>query len=314
MKKVIYNKFGGVDLLEMVDAELPAVTATSVLVKVKAVSINPIDWKIREGEMKLMSGSKFPKEVGIDFSGVVEQVGDSVKGFKPGDEVFGSVDQFKRGVLAEYVAVAETDIATKPKDISFETAAAIPVVGFAALQMFDKLFTTHKGTEILINGASGGVGMLATQIAQLKGAAVTTVVGEKGISLAKKWGSDFVLDYRKTDILTAGKQYDVVIDLSGKIPYRKAKAIMKPSATYVNTVPGPIQIIGSFFTNLFTKRKYRVLLSKASQKDLATLAGYVSNGMEVVIGKTYKMEAFKEAYTEMPKGGMLGKAVFTVGD
>src|ERR1700722_1853304 len=159
MKNVIYRQYGGVDVLEMVEEAIPKVTPSTVLVKVKAVSINPIDWKIRAGEMKMMSGSKFPKSVGIDFSGIVEKTGSSVNKFKKGDEVFGSVDQFKEGVLAEYVLVSENNIAIKPKSISFEKAAAIPVVGFAALQIFDKLIDVQKGTEVLIIGATGGVGM-----------------------------------------------------------------------------------------------------------------------------------------------------------
>ena len=314
MKQLIYKKFGGVNELEMADAPIPEITEATVLVKIKAVSINPIDWKIREGEMKLMSGSKFPKGVGIDFSGVVEKVGPSIQQFKKGDEVFGSVDQFKGGALAEYVLVREKDIALKPKNISFEKAAALPVVGFAALQIFDQLIAVREGTEVLINGATGGIGMFATQIAKRKGAIVTAAVSGKGIALAAKWGSNAVINYQQTPLLESNKQYDVVIDLSGKMPFDKAKRILKPSSTYVNTIPGPQQIIGSFFHNLFSKKKYKVLLSKPSTAYLETLSNYVSNGMEVVIGKTYKMEAFREAYTEMPKGGISGKAVFTVGD
>ena len=314
MKQVIYKKFGGVNELEIVDTPIPELTETTVLIKIKAVSINPLDWKIREGEMKLMSGSKFPKGVGIDFSGVVEKAGSSIHKFKKGDEVFGSVNQFKGGALAQYLLVTEKDIALKPPGSSFVQAAAIPVVGFAALQIFDQLITIRQGTEVLINGATGGIGMFATQIAKKKGAVVTALVNAQGIALATKWGSDVVLNYRQLPASGLNKQYDVIIDLSGKMPFDQAKKYLKPSSTYVNTIPGPQQIIGSFLHNLFSKKKYKVLLSKPSVADLETLSDYITNGMEVVIGKTYKMEAFKEAYSEMPKGGIVGKAVFTVGD
>jgi len=312
MKKIIYNKFGGVEELEMTDSDIPEITAATVLVKVKAVSINPIDWKIRQGEMKLMSGAKFPKGVGIDFSGVVEKAGSAIGKFKKGDEIFGSIDQFKGGALAQYVLVAEKDISLKPKTLSFEKASALPVVGFAALQIFDELITVHEGMEVLINGATGGIGMFATQIARQKGAIVTAVVSEKGIDLAKKWGSDHIIDYKKVNILESNKQYDVFIDLSGKTPFNKAKRIMRSPSVYINTVPGPKQIIGSFLHNLFSKKKYKVLLSKPSALYLEKLAQYASAGMDVVVGKTYDLAAFKEAYTEMPKSGVLGKAVFTV--
>jgi len=166
MKKIIYNKYGGVDEMEMIETAIQETTDSTVLVQIRAVSVNPIDWKIREGQMKLMSGSKFPKGVGIDFSGVVEKTGAAITRFKKGDAVFGSIDQFKGGALAEYLLVAEKEIVLKPDSISFEKAAAIPVVGFAALQLFDKLISVQQGTEILINGASGGVGIFATQIAK----------------------------------------------------------------------------------------------------------------------------------------------------
>jgi len=314
MKKVSYQKYGGVNELQMIEAPIPEITDTTILVKVKAVSINPIDWKIFEGEMKLMSGSKFPKGVGIDFSGVVESVGSTVTKFKKGDAVLGSVDQFKGGALAAYILVTENEIVIKPESISFEKAAAIPVVGFAALQIFSKLITVNKGTEVLINGATGGIGMFATQIAKLKGAVVTAVVSERGMALAKKWGSDYVVDYKKEDVLTVNKKYDVVIDLSDKVPFEKAKVIMKPAATYVNTTPGIKQIVGSFLHNLFSKQKYRVLLSKPSTADLKTLVKYINDGMDIVIAKAYRMDDFKQAYTEVRKGGVLGKAILTLND
>jgi NADPH:quinone reductase-like Zn-dependent oxidoreductase len=310
MKKVIYRQYGGVDVLEMVEETIPAATASTVLVKVKAVSINPIDWKIRAGEMKMMSGSKFPKGVGIDFSGVVEAVGGAVSKCKKGDAVFGSVDQFKGGALAEYVLVDGGAIAVKPAGISFEQAAALPVVGFAALQIFDRLVSVQEGTEVLINGAGGGIGLLAIQIAKKRGAVVKAVVGESGMALAEKWGSDRVIDYRKLNILDDNRRYDAVIDLSDKLPFKKAKAIMKRSSVYVNTVPGPKQIIGSFLHNLLSKKKYRVLLSKASPYYLDILARRVNGGMDIAVGKSYPADAYKEAYTAMQKGGVVGKAVF----
>jgi NADPH:quinone reductase-like Zn-dependent oxidoreductase len=312
MKNVIYRQYGGVDVLEMVEEEIPKVTASTVLVKVKSVSINPIDWKIRAGEMKMMSGSKFPKGVGIDFSGVVEAVGGAVSKCRKGDAVFGSVDQFKGGALAEYVLVGEGAIAIKPVGLSFEQAAALPVVGFAALQIFDRLVSVQEGTEVLINGAGGGIGMLAIQIAKKRGAVVTAVVGENGTALAEKWGSDRVIDYRKVNVLEDSQRYDAVIDLSDKLPFKKAKAIMKRASVYVNTVPGPKQIVGSFLHNLLSKKKYRVLLSKPSSYYLDILVRRVNGGMDVTVGRTYPVDAFKEAYTEMPKGGIVGKAVFTL--
>lgn len=313
MKKVIYDHYGSVAVLEMIEAPVPEPAAAQLLIQVKAVAINPVDWKIMEGKMKLMSGSTFPKGIGIDFAGVVKQVGSGVGSFRPGDAVFGALDPFKGGALAEYVLVRERDIALKPENISFEQAAAMPTVGTAALQIFDSLATVGKGTEVLINGASGGIGMFAIQIAKRKGAHVTGVAGTKSLSWVKRWGSDAVLDYRKGDVLNRGKVYDVVLDLSGKLPYGAAKKIMKPDSVYVNSIPGPREIVGAFVHSLFSRKKYKVLLLKPAQTHLETLSAYAAAGMEILVGASFPMASFRQAYAEASTGGIAGKAVFTVG-
>ncbi|MGY3212030.1 NAD(P)-dependent alcohol dehydrogenase [Mucilaginibacter sp. HD30] len=312
MKKVIYNKFGDAGVLEMADVELPVVGETSLLIKVKAVSINPLDWKIRNGEMKLMSGSKFPRGTGIDFSGIVEATGSSVKNYKKGDEVFGLLDVFKGAALAEYILAEEKDIAIKPQHISFEQAAAAPVVGSAALQLFDTLLNIEAGTEVLINGASGGIGMFAIQIAKMKAAIVTAVASDTGLAAVKDWGSVAVINYRKVDVLKAGKLYDVVIDLSNQMSYSAAKKIMKPSSAYVHTAPGPKEIISSFFISLFSAKKYKVLMLKPSPVYLKELKKYIEDGLSVVVGKAYSFDSFKTAYTEAPNAHMVGKMVISV--
>jgi len=314
MKKLIYSKFGGPEVLQIAEVPVPAVQETTMLIKVKAVSINPLDWKIRNGEMKLMSGSKFPKGMGIDFSGIVEATGKAVTKYKKGDEVFGLLDVFKGEALAEYIVASENDIALKPSNISFEQAAAMAVVGSAALQIFNTLVDLKKGTEMLINGASGGIGMFATQIAEMKGAIVTAVVGDSGVQVAKDWGADFVVNYRNEDVLKGNKAYDIVIDLSGKMPFSKAKQIMKHSSTYVHTAPGPKEIISSFFINLFSRKKYKLLMLKPSPEYLAELAAYADKRIEIVVSKVYPFYSFDQAYTEVPNGNFIGKAVITMDD
>lgn len=188
----------------------------------------------------------------------------------------------------------------------------MPIVGSAALQIIDKLLTLKKGTELLINGAAGGIGMFAIQIAKMKGAIVTSVANGKEMDQVKKWGSDFAVNYEKENILNSKKKYDAVIDLSGKVPFNKARVIMKPVSIYVNTIPGPEQIIKSFIHNLFSRQKYKVLILKPSLAYLETLSTYASDGLNIVIGKTYPFNSFKQAYTEVPKGGFPGKAIFEV--
>jgi NADPH:quinone reductase-like Zn-dependent oxidoreductase len=299
MKKIIYSKFGGPEVLQMAEVSIPAVQETTVLIKVKAVSINPLDWKIRNGEMKLMSGSKFPKGIGIDFSGIVEQIGSAVSKYKKGDEVYGILDVFKGEALSEYIIAREKDIAIKPQSISLEQAAAT-------------LVSLKKGTEVLINGASGGIGMFATQIAKMDGAIVTTVVSDSGIQAVTDWGADFVVNYQNEDVLKGGKQYDIIIDLSGKMPFSKAKQIMKHSSVYIHTAPGPKEIISSFLINLFSSKKYKLLMLKPSPEYLAELSGYAEGGIAIVVSKVYPFKSFEKAYTEVPNGKFIGKAVITM--
>jgi NADPH:quinone reductase-like Zn-dependent oxidoreductase len=185
MKKVIYNQYGNADVLQLIETPVPAIPENGILVKIKAVSINPLDWKIFKGEEKMMSGSKFPKGIGIDFSGIIEKTGSNISSFKKGDEVFGLLDAFKGDALAEYIVVREKDIAIKPKNISFEQAAASPVVGLSALQILNKLSSIKSGTRLLINGATGGIGMFLTQLAKKRGAIVTAVTSSKELRWQK---------------------------------------------------------------------------------------------------------------------------------
>jgi NADPH:quinone reductase-like Zn-dependent oxidoreductase len=312
MKRVVYNQFGNVDQLTIIETEIPSIKEDNILVKVKAVSINPLDWKIRNGEMKLMSGSKFPKGIGIDFSGIIENVGGQIKEFKAGDAVFGAVNPMKEGALAEFVLVCESAIVLKPQNISFEQAAAMPIVGSAAIQAFDKLASITSGTEVLLNGATGGIGMFAIQIAKQLGARVTAVCGTKGIPFAQKWGSETIIDYSKEDVLKGSKKYDVIFDLTGRMAFSDARMIMKPNAIFINPVPRPIQIISTIIINLFTSQKHKVLISKATRKYLQALADCASKGLDIEVSKTYPMTSYKEAYTEAQKGGVIGKAVFKI--
>jgi len=312
MKKIIYSKFGGPEVLQIAEIPIPAVQEATVLIKVKAISINPLDWKIRNGEMKLMSGSKFPKGIGIDFSGIVEETGSAVNKYKKGDEVYGILDVFKGEALSEYITAQEKDIAIKPLTISFEQAAATPVVGSAALQILKTLVKLKKGTEVLINGASGGIGMFATQIAKMDGAIVTTVVSDSGIKVVTDWGADFVVNYQNEDVLKGGKQYDIVIDLSGKMPFNKAKRIMKHSSIYIHTAPGPKEIISSFFINLFSSKKYKLLMLKPSPEYLTELRRYAEGGIAIIVSKVYPFNSFEKAYIEVSHGKFIGKAVITM--
>ncbi len=309
MKKVLYRQYGGPKVLQLVEVPQPVAGPNELLVRVRAVSLNPLDWKLRAGEMKLVAGSTFPKGVGIDFAGTVERVGAAVRAFRPGEEVFGLVDVLKGGALAEYVVVSEQQVAHKPAGLSFAQAAALPVVGSSALQVFEQLIALRPGTELLINGAGGGIGMVATQLARRRGARVTAVAGPAGLAAARQWGSDVVLNYREQSVHSLGRRYDAVLDLSGQLPFAQARALLTPAGVYVHSAPGVREILGSFWHNLFSKQQYRVLLLKPKASYLTTLA---SSNLDVVIGASYPLTDFRQAYAAVAKGGIVGKAVITL--
>jgi NADPH:quinone reductase-like Zn-dependent oxidoreductase len=313
MKAIVYEKFGKTDVLQTSEQPTPTIKANEVLVKVKAFSINPMDWKIRNGEMTLMSGSKFPKRIGADFAGIVEDIGAAVNGFNKGDEVFGVVrNMMKEGVSAEYVAVPSSLVWKKPADISFAQAASIPVVGTAAVTALEKMGNINLQTRILVNGATGGFGMFLLQLLKERGANVTAVASSQGAAFAKKWGAGSVIDYTKENVLSGKATYDIVIDLSGKIGYKAAKQIMKPKAIFLNPIPKPVDIPLSLLGNLFRGKKHLVILSSPSTQYTNVLLHALNNGLEIEINKVYPFARYREAYEYAERGGYIGKVVIEI--
>jgi NADPH:quinone reductase-like Zn-dependent oxidoreductase len=309
MRKVLYSRFGDEQVLEVREQPTPTIAQNQLLIQVKAASINPLDWKIYGGEMKLLSGTKFPKGVGIDFAGVVTQVGTSVTRFRVGDAVFGLLNVFKGGALADYVVATEADIALKPATISFDQAASLPVAGLAALQIVDQLAAVSQGQEVLINGATGGVGLFAIQLAKQRGARVTAVAGPAGVQRATQLGADAVLDYTKQAISQLTQRFDTIIDLSDQLAFKAAKKLLKPRATFVNMLPSPQGLIRSFFHNLFSPRKRKILILKPTAAGLNTLATLAQDGLQIPVEQVYLLANVRQAYQETSRGKVKGKAV-----
>ncbi|SDF99106.1 NADPH:quinone reductase [Pedobacter terrae] len=313
MKAVAYKEFGTTAVLQTVEQPKPTIKADQVLVKVKAFSINPMDWKIRKGEMTLMSGSKFPKNTGTDFAGIVEEIGSSITGIKKGDEVFGVVkNMMKEGVSSEYVAVTSSLVWKKPADITFAQAASIPVVGTAAVTALEKMGDINSKSSILVNGATGGFGMFLLQLLKQRDAKVTAVTSTKGIAYAKGWGADIVIDYTKEDVLSMKATYDIVIDLSGTMGYKTAKQIMKPKARFLNPTPKPIEIPLSILGNLFTGKKHIAILSSPSTRCTDILLNAVNKGLQIEVNKVFPFAQYKEAYDYAEQGGYIGKVAVEI--
>jgi NADPH:quinone reductase-like Zn-dependent oxidoreductase len=309
MRKVLYDRFGDEQVLEVREQPTPTITKNQLLIQVKATSINPLDWKIYGGQMKLLSGSKFPKGIGIDFAGVVTQVGPSVTRFQVGDAVFGLLDVFKGGALADYVVVAEADIALKPASISFDQAVALPVAGLAALQIIDQLAAVGQGHEVLIIGATGGVGLFAIQLAKKRGARVTAVVGPAGVQRATQLEADSVVDYTKQAVGQLTQQFDTIIDLSDKLAFKAAKKLLKPRATFVSTLPSPQGLVLSFLHNLFSAKKRKILILKPTAAGLNALAALAQDHLQIPVEKVYALANVRQAYQETSRGQVKGKAV-----
>jgi NADPH:quinone reductase-like Zn-dependent oxidoreductase len=246
--------------------------------------------------MKLMSGSKFPKGVGIDFAGVVSQADPGVTRFRVGDAVFGLLEVFKGGALADYVVVTEAHIAPKPAAISFEQAATLPVTGLAALQIVDQLAAVGPGNEVLINGATGGVSLLAIQLAKKRGARVTAVAGPAGVQRVTQLGADLVVDYTKQNIRQLPQRFDIIIDLSDQFTFKAAKKRLNFRATFVSTLPSPQGIVLSFLHNLFSARKRRILILKPTAAGLNTLATLAQSGLQIPVGQVYTLANVRQAY------------------
>jgi NADPH:quinone reductase-like Zn-dependent oxidoreductase len=313
MKKVIYNQYGGFDDLQMVEVDIPAIQPNELLIKIKAVAINPLDWKKLEGQMKMITGSKFPKGIAFDFAGIVEQKGDAVTHFNIGDAVLGALDAMKGEALAEYIVVTAPTIYKKPASMSFETAAAMISIGAAALYLFQNAPDAKAGSEILINGASGGVGMILLQMAKNKGMKVTAVASGAGLTYIKKWQPDHLFDYKKDNILGQKTTFDAIFELSGSISFGKAKSIMQPKSVYVSTLPNPIDMATAFFNNLFAAKKHKIVMANPTQDNYRELCEWVTTkGLEVTIAKTFPMSDFKAAYQFAKKGGVVGKIVFSI--
>jgi NADPH:quinone reductase-like Zn-dependent oxidoreductase len=313
MKTIAYKEFGSTDVLKTIEELKPAIQSDRVLVKVRAVSINPLDWKIRKGEMKLMSGTKFPKHTGTDFAGIIKAVGPAVTNFKEGDEVFGMVkNNMKDGALGEYVSVPSTSVWKKPTDINFNQAASIPTVGAAAVTALQKMGKVNSHSQILINGASGGFGMFLLQLLKRTGANTTAVTGTNAIGIAKQWGANSVVDYKKENVLSQRTTYDVIVDLSGKLGYKNARQIMNPRALFLNPIPKPLDILTTPVKNLVRGKKHIALLTAPSKENIDLLLNAIAGGLEIEISKVFPFSQAKEAYEYTEEGGYIGKVVIEV--
>lgn len=262
MKAMIIDRYGKVPM-RMAEVPTPEINEYEVLAEIHAASINPIDFKIRDGKVKMLLKYEMPLILGNDFSGVITKVGSKVTRFKVGDEIYARPRKNKIGTFAEYIAIHEDDIALKPKNLSFEEAASIPLVGLTSYQALHDIMQLQKGQKILIHAGSGGVGTFAIQLAKIMGATVTTTASEAGANLVTSLGADEIINYKTEKFEDILKNYDAVFDTIGGATLEKSFNIIKSGGNIVSVSGMPNARFGKEFGSGFFKT---LLFSLASKK------------------------------------------------
>ncbi|MFN8488923.1 MAG: NAD(P)-dependent alcohol dehydrogenase [Caldilineaceae bacterium] len=324
MKAIIATKYGPPDTLQLQEVAKPTPKPDEVLVKIQAAAVNMYDWHLLTADIFLVrlmgQGLRKPKKPipGIDIAGRIEAVGSNAKQFQPGDEVYGDISPGEHGGFAEYVAVPEKVVALKPANLSFEEAAALPMAAVTALQGLRDQGHIQAGQKVLINGASGGVGTFAVQLAKAFGAEVTAVCSTRNVEVARTLGADHVIDYTQEDFTRNGQRYDLILAANGYHPLSAYKRALTPHGIYVMVGGTPAQIfqamlLGSWFSEKGGK-KLGGFVAHANQQDLVVLKALVEAGkVAPVIDKCYAhLSEAPDALRYLGTGHARGKVVISM--
>ncbi len=312
MKAVVIHRYGPAEVLQHEEVEPPKIKPHQLLVKVYASSVNPIDWKIRKGMLSLITSTSFPMILGLDVAGEVVEVGSEVTQFKLGDAIYGSTDLFG-GAYAEYAAVSEKWAALKPTNISYEEAAVVPGSAMTALQALREQGNIQSGQVVLINGAAGGVGSFAVQIAKALGAEVTGVCSTKNIDLVTSLGASRVIDYTQEDFTLEQVQYNIIFDAVGKSSFCQSKKVLTSEGIYITTVPTPEIVLEMALTGLVPSQKAKLLFNNPCTQDLLYMKELIEeNKVRVIIDRTYPLEELAAAHLYSESERAVGKIAIKV--
>ena len=325
MRAIRVPCYGGVEVMRLEQVPRPVPAADELLVRVRAAGVNPLDWHYLHGKpyvMRLSSGLGRPENprAGVDFAGTVEAVGAAVDGFRPGDRVFGVAS----GAFAEYVVVgASRTVVHMPDNIDFEQAAAVPIAAITALQALRDAGQLQPGQKVLVNGASGGVGTFAVQIAKALGAEVTGVSSARNTELVRSLGADHTIDYAQEDFTRGGPRYDLVIDNVGNHPVSALRDALQPEGTLVmvtgpkdNPWTGPLgRMLATRLTASFASQTQVTLFASANKDDLAVLRTMLESGrVRPVIDRRFPLDQVPQAIEFLEQGRTRGKSLITMGD
>jgi NADPH:quinone reductase-like Zn-dependent oxidoreductase len=314
MKAAFINKYGGPEEMQYGEIPGPVLKKGEVIIRVKAVSINPVDYKIRQGGLKFISGKKFPKILGHDFSGTVDQLGEGVSGFTIGDKVYGNIAVLfgKTGAMAEFAMVSPGQIRKMPAEMTYDQAAVIPVAALTALNGLRKSGDL-KGKRVLVNGATGGVGHFAIQIAKAKGAIVTATCSPKNAELARQLGADEIIDYTRQELSQLTSTFDVILDAFGKTKYATACRLLNKKGVYSSTLFLPTAMVSSFFIKLLFNKSLTAANMRAKPEDYQEIEDLFKAGkVKPLIENTFHLENARDAFNMAENGRPRGKIVLTV--
>ncbi len=323
MKAVVYTRYGSPDVLELQEVEKPTPTDDEVLVRIHAASLNQWDWHMLTADIflvRLAGGFSKPKHtiLGVDVAGRVEAIGKNVKQFQVGDAVFGDISARWAGGLAEYVCVPENLLALKPTNLSFEQAAAVPMAAVTALQGLRDQGHIQPGQKVLIQGAAGGVGTYAVQLAKAFGAEVTAVCSTRNLEQARSLGADHVIDYTQEDFTRKGHPYDLIFAVNGFHSLPDYQRALAPRGIYVRAGGAAAQLFQALLLGAWMSRdgqKMGTLTAKTNQKDLAFLSELIEAGrLKPVIDRSYPLSDTANALRYLGQGHARGKVVITVQD
>ena len=322
MKAIVYHRYGSPDVLELREIDKPVVTDNDVLVRVRAASVNPLDWHYMRGMpyiVRIKAGLRKPKatRLGVDVAGQVEAVGINVTQFKPGDEVFGACP----GAFAEYACTSESALVMKPTNVTFEQAAAVAIAAFTALQGLRDKGHIQPGQKVLINGAAGGVGTFAVQIAKSFGADVTGVCSTRNVDMVRSIGADRVMDYTQEDFTKSGQRYDQILDMIGNHPLSDCRRALTPEGTLVlaggpnkgRWLGGLTGLLKAVVLSRFVSQKLLPVLAHRSKEDLIIMRELLEAGkVTPVIDRSYPLSEVPEAIRYLEEGHAQGKVVITL--
>ncbi|MEG4854914.1 NAD(P)-dependent alcohol dehydrogenase [Microcoleus sp. B5-D4] len=313
MKAVAFDRYGSAEELQYRELSKPIAKSNELLVRVRASSVNPVDWKIRQGHLQLLTGFNFPRIVGSDISGVVVEVGREVTKFQPGDEIYTFLNPINGGACAEYAAVPESDAAFKPKNITHAEAAGVPIAGLTALQSLRDLGQIKAGNKVLINGASGGVGTFAVQVAKAMNAEVTGVCSAKNREFVKSLGADFVLDYAEIDFTQQTDKYDIILDAVGTRTFAECEKVLQAEGIYISTLPS-FENLAPMLTSWFISgKKAKFILANANPSDLEALRELIeSDKVEPIVDRTYSLQEVAAAHAYSETGRAIGKIAIVI--